>query len=534
MHKVLSKSLIFELLLFILVLTALLYKLGFDFTHTDQFRWIIRSENFKQAIFSRNFSDTYQQYHPGVTIMHLVSLGQETFKLFVGADINYEEVTPEIFGVYNFFTKFFVVLLIFILIVWNFYLIKKLFNQQIASFFTILLVLEPYFLGTMRNLHLDGILTMLIFSSILTFYAASVLKSSKLAIVSGLLTGLSFLTKTPSLIILPFILLILLIVSNSDQLNSGTPGKRSKLLTYLASRPWKALAITAAVGLITIFVLFPALWEAPIDTVNKIVTEGIIDTGYKGGHNHYINNIRTRNPGLGYYFTVLKYRVSPLLMAAIVPALLSFLVHIAVLIKSQKDHAVRLGFLSLIFTVLYVAIFTYMTKKTDRYVVPIFPFVILFISLGLGLAGKYLRKLLNLKSQKYAFPITLAVVLILNGYEVLKIFPHFFAYYSPIFGGISSAKQELYLNQGGTALIEVANYLNQNIGNPETLIGTFNSAELQPWVRAKVSTLGYAHRGSYDYMVLPIQRGDEYLRGYSLEKTFYINESPYWMLYKKK
>ena len=69
-------------------------------------------------------------------------------------------------------------------------------------------MMESYYVGVLRNLHMDGLVSVLIFSSVLSFYVACSERKVKYFILAGVLTGLGLLTKSVASITFLFCFLI--------------------------------------------------------------------------------------------------------------------------------------------------------------------------------------------------------------------------------------------------------------------------------------------------------------------------------------
>src|SRR4030042_3172316 len=64
-------------LLFLLFIIPRIVGLGTDISNSDAYRWHKRASNFISAIKTYKFIDTYQRYHPGVTLMWVSGITQE-------------------------------------------------------------------------------------------------------------------------------------------------------------------------------------------------------------------------------------------------------------------------------------------------------------------------------------------------------------------------------------------------------------------------------------------------------------------------
>lgn len=513
-----------EAVFIVLVLFAaafpIFYKLGIDNTNVDQFLWLARSNNFYNAITTFNFKETYQQYHPGVTLMYLITFGQKTFGIITGDFSSYENISPEKFPLYNFWTKFYVALAIYMLLVISFFYLKKLVGLLISTFFLLFLVIEPYYLGNIRNLHLDALLSMLLFSSFIVFIYAIVKNSKRNIYFSGVLSGLAFLTKAPSFFILPLVFFSLL------------------AYTLIAKKGFKFFGNTLRnylfISIITFFVLFPAMWVAPTTTLEKVISEGVLDTGVKGGHTHYVNGKRLRNPGFWYYRESFKYRVNGYSLALFFIGVFSLPFSVFLFRKDFKNENF-LAYFCISFSLAFMVVLSLLGKKTDRYMTPIYPFFIFVSSYGLLKLSNVFKKFTKPKNLSFFMFVLLAFFAFQYKIAELKyVFPDMFAYYSASFGGISAAKKEIYLNQGGTGMIKVADFLKSQNVTETTKIGLFDSTTLKPWINADVQGLNVSNIGLYDYVIIPIQRGDEFKKNYNRVYTVKISGVDYWKIYKKK
>lgn len=517
LQTVFNKKLqLFTLTILLLILCLFVFSnLGYENINVDQFLWYERSEKFFSAIKEGRYLDTYQQYHPGVTLMYLIGLGQSSYKYFTGDLSDFSAISYGNFGIYNFHTKLYVVVFCLGLLIYSAHLIHKIYGKVIISLsFLTIILFESFYIGVLRNLHLDGILSALIFSSILSFYYACTKKSLKSFIISGILTGLGYLTKSVSIFIPIFcfiIFLYFLILNKTNRKN-----------IVRGSIVWLLISIAL------FFALFPAMWVEPINIITTIVREGVIDTGVDGSFYHYLNNTVTQDPGITFYLKVLGYRVTPFLQFL----LIYYLFYLVNILKNHKlkDENI-LNLLSIIFVMLFFIIFVFLDKKTDRYLAPLFPFLCL-----LGSYSFYIlvSRTIFLKTKiMYKLPtLVLFVILVTyNFWNVLSIRPYYFAYYNHFFGGINTAKKEMYINQGGIGVFEIAEYL-EKINLPQNArISATNERELQKVSRYKIEP-PYPHlKKEYDLVITPLQRDAYFKWKKKIIKTFKIQGQDYWYVF---
>mgnify|MGYP001077033489 CR=1 FL=1 len=144
-------------------------RLGTDIFNADAFRWKTRSYNFSNGLFGLRFAQTAQSSHPGVVLMWLGVAGVKIYNafndLFRGSLPSGSQQILEL----HFVQKFLVVVVLSFLFAFSFYLLRELTNSTIAFFAILLLTIEPYFLAHTRVFHLDALLSMFMFVSVLCF-----------------------------------------------------------------------------------------------------------------------------------------------------------------------------------------------------------------------------------------------------------------------------------------------------------------------------------------------------------------------------
>ena len=489
--------------------------LGYENINVDQFLWYERSEKFFSAIQEGRYLDTYQQYHPGVTLMYLIGIGQASYKYFTGDLSSFSAISYNNFGTYNFHTKLYVVIFCLAVLIYSAYLIYKIYGKVIISLlFLTVTLFESFYIGVLRNLHIDGILSVLIFTSILSFYYACTKKSLKAFIISGFLTGLGYLNKSVSIFIPFFCFIIFTYFFITNKTN------RKNLV--------QDSIIWILISVILFFILFPAMWVEPIKIITTIVKEGVIGTGVDGSFYHYLNNTVTQDPGFTFYLKVLGYRVTPFLQFL----LIYYLLYLVSIFKNHKlkDENV-LNLLSLIFVTVFFIIFVFLDKKTDRYLAPLFPFLCL-----LGSYSFYIlvRNTIFIKIKiRYKLPalVLFAFFLIYNLWNVISIRPYYFAYYNHFLGGINTAKKEMYINQGGIGVFEIAKYIEEiHFQNPPRISAT-NERELQKVSKYKVEP-PYPHlKKEYDLVITPLQRDAYFEWKKKIIKVFKIQGQDYWYVF---
>ena len=169
----------------------------------DEPTWLMNSANFYQALWTRNWKDTYQLEHPGVTITWTGTLGflwkfpgyvklagnlianLITFRQFL---FSHSHTALDLLVAGRTFTALAVILVLLL----AFPLLVRLAGWGLALFACFLIALDPYFIALSRLLHMDGLVTALMFLSLLAFlcYVDKGWRKSEL-LLSGVAAGLS-------------------------------------------------------------------------------------------------------------------------------------------------------------------------------------------------------------------------------------------------------------------------------------------------------------------------------------------------------
>ena len=221
---------------------------------------------------------------------------------------------------------------------------------------------------TLRNAEEETTISSSAFLSAPPRFSASLSSSPApfLLALSGVLTGLAVLTKTPTLVLLPVGGLALLWAAWRDREHQDLRGLLRPLRSCLIS----GLIWAAAIAL-TIVALYPALWSDPAavlatvgGSANRHLDEALRETFFLGRV--------VFDPGPLFYPVALLWRLSPVVWLAILPALALRPQ------RSQKTSEVwRTGrfpiALLLLWAVLFIAAITPAAKKFDRYILPVVP-----------------------------------------------------------------------------------------------------------------------------------------------------------------
>lgn len=436
--KITNKKLNISYLCFVAVFFVYLFlrlpQLGTDIANSDSVRWHWRTVNFLDALKSYDLKDTYQRYHPGVTLMISNSIVKQSIQTYditnspIPGALTYQN--SQYFPLIHKYSKLMNLVILATLFLVQLFAISKIFNFRISLVYGFLVSIEPYLIGVDRWFHLTSLETYFAFSAFIVFLLWEKYEKTKYLVFSGLLFALAILTKVTALVLLPLFLYLLV-------------RKRSCF-------DFKKVAFTITIFFVTtflfIFVLFPALWVAPLYTISKIWN------GIAGG---VYEDVRTLPLSSGfsyfYYLFVLFYKSLPTTFILSLPALFYSL-------KNYKSRKISL------YLLIYLLVLSVSSKKIDRYVISIFPPLLLLISIYLS----------NLNSKILYLFASFALVFAIQA--KVTYFPVYSAYYSPVLGTTPSYKALTngFYNNSGEYYAQAAQSMNNWVNDEQLLWVPYN------------------------------------------------------------
>ena len=519
-----------ELLVFLLAFLIRLPTLGRDIINNDAFLWKERGYNFGQALINLDFANTAVTYHPGVTFLYNLFIANKVFsllnKIYYHGSLN----TYELFLVNHQIQKIVLVFTTSILLALIYFFLKRITGKRVALLSVLLLIFEPFFIGLGRVVHTDALLSLFMFLAIITYYLSLSIESVnyekdnwvkkglyrklitifpnkirkflylyRYIFVTSLFTGFALLTKSSALYLFGLyglLLLHFLFVKSR---------KQSRI--YYIKRYLMVVLLSA----ITFIIFWPAMWVIPMATLKYYLFKGVKGVALEEGHKQIWFGKETLNPGFWYYPVVIVARYTPFLVV-------TFLISIIYFVKNFKKENKNLRlFLSyiLIFIFSYLAMLIIVSKKLDRYLLP--------VMFGMVIMSSYflisiLRNKLKLLLLGTMFLIVYRL-LIFYGYH-----PNYLAYYSPLVGGL---ERGMYVvePQWLMGYDEVAEYFNKKVKNNDdesVKVAIADYDYLKPFAKFKVLNIKHeVERDNADYFVLPVYRKKNnqfYYDNYELEK----------------
>ncbi|MEA3374685.1 MAG: glycosyltransferase family 39 protein [Chloroflexota bacterium] len=473
----------------------------------DEPNWVYRSVSFHDAVASGDWSAIPPTGHPGATTMWLGTAGIAVHRLLSPAESarhlawirNLAWLDPESGEAFRHLAFFLpggrvaVALVTSLGLVVLFLLLSRLSGHWVALVTLGLLAFDPFLIGHSGLLHTDALLTTFGFLALVA--ALNGLRRPRQAAwwpLAGVCAGLALLTKSPALMFVGFVLVLL-----------ALRALRSIVERAPTSRSWAwavAHGLLFVVSLAVTFSVFhPGVWADPVGTFQRSFSlAGRHMTSVQ--HPVFFAGETVLDPGPGFYPVVLLFRISPLVLLGLVAGWVRF--------SSLHPHR-RLAFLALqVFAVLFTLGISLSTKKHDRYLLPVFPPLTLAAALGAGAllegyGGKVATLLGSSAGRSARLPACRSgalLIILLQAVVALASVAYPLLYYNPLLGGLSTASGVVPTGWGerwGAA----ARRLNQEPGADQLSVAVSSVPSFAPLFSGRTLSMENDEVSLADYVV---------------------------------
>ncbi|HIK52814.1 MAG TPA: glycosyltransferase family 39 protein [Oscillatoriales cyanobacterium M59_W2019_021] len=439
----------------------------------DEVSWLERGAEFFRQFLEGDWHDTYLRHHPGVPNMWLTGLGMflncqlrqsfpEWFDLAI--DLNLRAcMKTEAFPISLFVLPRLLQAIVTSAGMVGFYLLtQRLVGRSIAAMATILLLFEPFFLAYQRFLTTDALQTdftvlgLLLLLLYLRGNSSQPQRFPRLGLIaSGVLVGLATAAKIPALFVLPGVAMWVVAIEWGWWQPQFQPrGWRRQLLD---------IALWLGIVLLTFYAIWPALWVAPIATLEKLY-QGLQQESHRGFF--FFLGQMTDSPNLLFYPVVLLYQFSPALLLGV-----------AIVLFPAKFNKTKpqpeLAAMAMVTASVLLSL-SLLSSKIDRYLLPIVPF------LEIGAAVGWLRLWQALDIPKNRVKLLGFALAAMQAIVLIPYFPYYLTYFNPLFGGSRVAKHLLMVGQG-EGLERAARWLNQSPNARQMLVASGYSGAFAPY-----------------------------------------------------
>ncbi|WP_170944086.1 glycosyltransferase family 39 protein [Leptolyngbya sp. BC1307] len=491
--------------------------------NADEELWMYRGTAFALHLFEGDLAGTYLRHHPGVTNMWLT--GSSMF-----LNCLWHKLHPQFWGidqpasvgaclnVMSFPIGLWILPRIFQAIVTAgcivaiYDLVRRLIGRPIALMTIGLLMLEPFFLAYQRYLTTDalqssfgavGLLAMLLYlKQPLGQVEGATGRPRKWLLLSGVMTGLSILSKIPSVFVIPAVLTWLIVIelrngeaALSENHNFSPQGSFSR-------RGWPRQGLDFVLWLMTIgmtaFLIWPALWVAPIDTLTQLLT-GLREESTRGAF-FYLGQT-TDVIGPSFYPLVLFYRLSPIFLLGLVIAVIMAFRH-----RGDRQHSVFLLLLMVIGSLWMLGMLSIIGSKIDRYISLVIPLLAVLSATGwvwlwtearvkpwqrLPISEPASGFFLGRSSGKGTAPPRRSLaagmvgLLLVQSVVVVIYQPNYLTYFNPLAQLIYPAERVFMIGQG-EGLDQAARWINRSPEAKDMTVAAWYASAFHPYFEGNV------------------------------------------------
>jgi Dolichyl-phosphate-mannose-protein mannosyltransferase len=477
-----------------------------SFSWPDEITWLQRGAAFVTALERGDLAGTYLTDHPGVVPMWgfggalylraLVS-GDRTAIDALAAVAREADAPPAIpsaeIPILLATAAWFTVVVTSLTVVAAYLLLVPLLTRSGAALAGLFLALDPFFLSQSRIVHVDALLACFMLLSVLSLLVhLQRPERRRYLFLSGVMAGLAMLTKTPSLFLVPLILLALGVHALLDLRGFGNLG---------AVRSLGRLAGAFALWLVTMYATFLALWPAawlrPLFLTWRLYRASRWGTLVSHGSNFFLGR-PVDDPGPLFYWVVLPFRLSPLALVLVLVGLVLLVIGVRAAFgrtsmrpNGKNGRDIRLPVIALAFVVFFTVMLSLAAKKGDRYLLPAFlPADVL--------AAWALLELIDLTGVRKPVRSWLlaagAALILVTSILWLRLAPYYGAYFNPLLGGGSVAVRTFTFGQG-EGLDLAAHYLNGKEDSRNLLAVSFYPQEFRYYFDGNATSL---RRGDWD------------------------------------
>ncbi len=487
----------------------------------DEPIWLARSANFYEALSSGDLSSTYQFAHPGVTVMWLGAAGfwwkandyadrvdgQISQRMnYIGTvlkELGYRPIDVMVAG------RLMIVLALAVVFAISFSYALRLFPYWVAVLGFLIMALDPFPLALSRLLHIDATAAAFMLLSVLagsTYLYRDPCRRHLL--VSGVAAGLAVLTRSQMGFLAVWFALMLLIDVRGWSLHGG------KWKTSLGACIAPLFAWGGA-ALLTIIVLWPALWVDPVATIRGMFA--FAETAAIEGHERTIvfaGQYYEGDPGLQFYPATFLWRATPAVILGAALALVAVVWARRLRVPTTQR---RIAISLMTAAASYGLMMSMAAKKFDRYLLPVYPLAAILGAWGLLVVARH-------AANRLPGPVWLpaaavgALTLLVQVNGVRATAPYYLSYYNPMLGGTTQAPQSMMVGWG-EGLDQVGAYLNRLPDSESLIVATEAWPSTLSYVTdadARIAAFVDDPRGIYrwsrsDFYVLyvtPLTRGD--------------------------
>lgn len=285
-------------------------------------------------------------------------------------------------------------------------------------------------------------------------------------VLSAIAAGLAWLTKTPSLFLIPFVGLILLLnVLEKYWQQKRIMGKDVQRLLF-------PFLVWGSIGLAVPILLWPAMWVEPIYTLRRMLGAAL---GYATeGHDtplYFNGNVYSGDPGFLFYPITYLWRTTPMVLLGLLFSFVGLLRPQQQWLESLQRRSLTILFL---YSFLFLLFMDFGAKKFDRYLLPVYPALDIAAGIGWIAAARWIRQHGSRSLARVVSTTLLFAAIVAQAAMTASSYPYYLSYYNPLLGGTHRAPQVMMVGWG-EGLDQAARFLNSQpgAGHPQVATGVW-------------------------------------------------------------
>jgi hypothetical protein len=331
--------------------------------------------------------------------------------------------------------------------------------------------LDPFYAAGSKVLHVDAMLATLMTVSMLFLLRYHQEGHWKPLVFGGLFAGLSFLTKGPSLFLIPYAAcaVVYRYVKESTGLVSLSDHRLSPDRTTRMARD---LVLWGGTAVFVFVLLWPAAWVMPGEALSTMAERVVFhaETVHRNP-NFFAGRAIQTDPGPLFYLATVSWKTTLITLPALLGAVF-FLVRRA---KHWREN--ETAWWLLIFVGGFAIAMAFAARKEMRYLLPVFPALDVLAAWGLVHTADAVGKLKQLKRYRYAPSMIIAAVLVTQAAAVLRLHPYYGAHHNLLLGGSRVAQHILPLGDQGEGQDLAARFLASFPRAEERMVGVHRRYE---------------------------------------------------------
>ncbi len=466
-----QKDLLIILVLVIIILVPRL--IGLDkFVTVDEPSWVGYGANFYYALGQRELHKIENNYTPGVTTMELgaacVHLLFPEYRGFGQGylwkdDLGVAEIMREngqqpmeILIAGRLFTILGITIVLFLIFIYS----RRLLGVLPAFASVSLISLEPFYLGQSRLLTHEGLISVLLLLSVLSFIAYLYKGRRKSDLILSAFAGsIACLTKSSGIIIIPFVALIsIMTYIEHIKDKSGREEKKTHSQFFNFLIPF---LIWLGIFIVVYIALWPSMWVAPLETLDRVYGSalefafGEIKTSGEVVEKSISSFFNSR--GFTSYLQTVFTRTTPIVW-------LGLWIGLGNRLFNKKTLAVDVSKRIVFYLLLFGGLFYCMMSLgaitfAPHYIMTTMVCMMYIAGIGLTVVIQWIKGLTSFK--KIGVPIFLGVLILFQVFSLVSYYPYYYPYTNPITAAIDQGIFSPTPQGYGEGLDLAAEYLSQ-------------------------------------------------------------------------